>query len=102
MEINWITDVVVPLGAALIGGTLALIVVLITLSREKKELKNERIEKAKPVLINYLDDAIDRSELMPTFVFKATYLSNRSIFFFLSCLDKTGVPPVPSFSFLPV
>lgn len=72
MEINWITDVVVPLGSALIGGTLALIGVLITLSREKKELKNERIEKAKPVLINYPDDTIDRSKLMPSFVFKAS------------------------------
>ena len=71
MEINWIADVVVPLVSALIGGALALAGVLITLGREKKELKKERVEKAKPVLINYPDDAINRSELTPTFTFKA-------------------------------
>ena len=71
MEVNWITEILIPLGSALIGGFLALVGVLITLHREKEELKQERIEKAKPVLINYPDSAVDRSVLTPTYKFKA-------------------------------
>lgn len=79
MEINWITDVIVPLGSALIGGLLALLGVLITLCREKKELKKERIERAKPILINYSLAAVERSSFVPVFIFKSNEGENINI-----------------------
>ena len=79
MEINWIADVMVPLGSALIGGLLALLGVLITLCREKEELKKERIEKAKPILNNYSLTAVDRSNFVPVFVFKSNEGENINI-----------------------
>ena len=71
MEINWITDVIVPLGASLIGGVLALVGALITIGREKAELRKERFEKAKPILINYSINTITKLEEMSIYTFRS-------------------------------
>ena len=69
MEINWITDVIMPLASAGIGGLLALVGVRITLKHEKKERKEEQIDKAKPIVINYMQLATDKSCSYPKYVF---------------------------------
>lgn len=44
VTINWVTDVIVPLASALIGGLLALLGVHITLKRDKIERQLEKEE----------------------------------------------------------
>lgn len=48
VTINWVTDVIVPLASALIGGILALIGVGITLYRDRTVRKIEKAESARP------------------------------------------------------
>ena len=48
VTINWVTDVIVPLASALIGGLLALLGVYITLKRDKIERQLEKEESARP------------------------------------------------------
>lgn len=69
VEINWITDVIMPLLSAFIGGLLALVGVLITLNHEKKERKKEQLDKAKPIIINYMVHAIDKNHPAPKYIF---------------------------------
>ena len=69
MEINWITDVVMPLASAIIGGILALLGVWLTLRYEKKERKSEQIDKAKPIIINYMVHAIENKSHIPKYLF---------------------------------
>ncbi len=69
MDINWIADVFVPLISAFIGGIFALFSVVATLRHEKKELKLERIEKAKPIVINYMPNAIENKNTTPRYTF---------------------------------
>ena len=72
MEINWITDVIMPLSSAVVGGLLALVGVRITLNHEKKERKEEQIEKAKPIIINYMLHAVDNKQPYPKYIFSNT------------------------------
>lgn len=51
VTINWVTDVIVPLASALIGGLLALLGVHITLKRDKIERQLER-RKRTTILYN--------------------------------------------------
>ena len=46
--INWVTDVIVPLTSALIGGLVALVGVYITLSHERNVRKAEISANARP------------------------------------------------------
>lgn len=46
--INWLTDVIIPLVSALIGGIVALVGVYITLSHERNVRKAETSANAKP------------------------------------------------------
>ena len=71
MEINWITDVLMPLLSAVIGGFLALFGVFLTLRHEQKERKAEQVDKAKPIVINYMSHAIDRTAPSPKLRFVA-------------------------------
>ena len=71
MEINWITDVVMPLASAVIGGILALSGVWLTLRHEKKERKSEQIDKAKPIIINYMVHAIENKLHIPKYLFSS-------------------------------
>lgn len=48
VTINWVTDIIVPLVSALIGGLLALLGVYITLKRDKIERQLEKEENARP------------------------------------------------------
>ena len=48
VTINWVTDIIVPLVSALIGGLLALLGVYITLKRDKIERQLEKKENARP------------------------------------------------------
>lgn len=48
VTINWVTDVIVPLASALIGGIIALIGVGITLYRDRKVRNLEKSESARP------------------------------------------------------
>ena len=54
---QWVTDIIVPLLAALIGGGMTLIGVIITIRHDNKnreeDRKRELIQRAKPILINY-------------------------------------------------
>ena len=69
MEINWITDVVIPLASAIIGGMLTLLGVWLTLRYEKKERKSEQIDKAKPIIINYMVHTIENKLHIPKYLF---------------------------------
>lgn len=71
MEINWITDIAIPLSSAVIGGILALIGVFITLSHERKERKKEQKEKVKPIVINYMANAAKNDSCVLRFLFVA-------------------------------
>ena len=71
VEINWITDVVMPSLSAIIGGMLALFGVWITLRHEKKERKLEQIDKAKPIIINYMVHAIENKLHIPKYLFSS-------------------------------
>lgn len=71
MEINWIRDIMMPLLSALIGGFLALLGVFLTLRHEQKERKAEQVDKAKPIVINYMSHAIDKNTSIPKLRFVA-------------------------------
>ncbi len=49
---EWITDVLIPLISAIIGGGLTLAGVIVTIKWEAKQKKQEEIEKVKPIIIN--------------------------------------------------
>ena len=68
MEINWITDVIMPLLSAFIGGILALLGVIVSLKHENNKNKEERLDKAKPIVINYMSMAVDRSIPTPRYI----------------------------------
>ena len=72
MVTNWIADVIMPLSSAVVGGLLALIGVYITLKREQKKRKEEQIEKAKPIIINYMLHAVDNKHPYPKYIFSNT------------------------------
>lgn len=69
MCFNWITDVIVPLLSAGIGGVLTLLGVKITLKSENQTIKEERIEKTKPILINYTSAFDGEEDVMPKYIF---------------------------------
>lgn len=58
-SVNFLTDVIVPLLSALIGGLMALFGVYITLKRDKNEHEQEQEEKACP-FFTILDDGDKR------------------------------------------
>ena len=71
MTINWITDIIIPLSSAVIGGILALIGVFITLSHERKERKKEQKDKVKPIIINYMANTARKDTQALKFLFEA-------------------------------
>ncbi len=69
MCFNWLTDVIVPLTTSLIGGALALLGVKLTLNNENQAMKQERMEKVKPILINYTCAFDGEKDVMPKYRF---------------------------------
>lgn len=65
MEINWISDILMPLLSAVIGGLLALLGVYYTLKHEQKERRAEQMDKAKPIVINHIIHAVDKNAPTP-------------------------------------
>ncbi len=65
MEINWVTDIIMPLSSAFIGGLLALLGVYLTLAHDRKERNVERIDKAKPILVNSVAHVLRDVEGVP-------------------------------------
>ncbi len=65
----WITDIITPLLAAVIGGLFALLGVIITLRYEIKTKKKEDIERVKPVLINYSYISELEKSSIPKYIF---------------------------------
>lgn len=63
VTINWVTDIIVPLVSALIGGLLALLGVYITLKRDKIERQLEKEENARPFFtpLDLLDSSVATS-----------------------------------------
>lgn len=53
MEINWITEILIPILSAAVGGALTLIGVVIGLKNEKNQRKKDEDKKYKPVVISY-------------------------------------------------
>ena len=69
MCFNWLTDVVVPLLTTVLGAAVSLLGVVITLKNEQKALKKERIEKLKPILINYTCAFSGEESVIPKYKF---------------------------------
>ena len=65
----WISDVVVPLLSSFIGGALTLLGVKITLKNENQAIKQERMEKVKPILINYTCAFDGEEDILPKYRF---------------------------------
>ena len=61
VTINWVTDVIVPLASALIGGLMALWGVHLTLKRDALQREVEQKEKARP-FFTILDDGDARAK----------------------------------------
>ena len=69
MCFNWLTGVFVPLLTTVLGAVVSLLGVIITLRNEQKALKKERIEKLKPILINYTCDFAGNESVIPKYKF---------------------------------
>lgn len=69
MNIDLIKNVITPILSVLIGGLLTLLGVGITLKYETKKRKEEQIDKAKPIIINYMSDVIDKNQYTPRYIF---------------------------------
>ena len=63
------SDVIVPLLSTAIGAFVSLLGVIITLKNEQKALKKERIEKLKPILINYTCAFAGEESVIPKYMF---------------------------------
>ena len=69
MCFNWLTDVIVTLLTTVLGAAVSLLGVVITLKNEQKALKKERIEKIKPILINYTCAFSGEESVIPKYKF---------------------------------
>ena len=80
---HFVIDIVVPLLSAVIGGALTLLGVIKTLKNENKIIREERNEKSKPVLINYMC-SLEKQKNIPKYVFVSdgpeTEISIKGIF----------------------
>ena len=63
-------DIILPFAWALLGGVLTFIGTLITFRHESKIRRKENIEKAKPIIINYMFHQAP-NEKLPKYIFEA-------------------------------
>ena len=69
MNIDLIKDITIPILSTLIGGLFAMIGSYITLKHETNNRKEEQINKAKPIIINYILDVVDKNQYTPKYIF---------------------------------
>ena len=67
---HFVIDIVVPLLSAVIGGALTLLGVIKTLKNENKIIREERNEKSKPVLINYMSSLEKQKIYLNTYLYQ--------------------------------
>ena len=68
---DWATAVTTAI-SAFVGGLIALVGVVITLRHEGKSQKEERIDRAKPIMINYPAKAVPDRAHVPHYHFRAS------------------------------
>ena len=66
---SWLSDIIMPLLSAGIGGLVTWLGVKTTLKNENQAIKEERIEKSKPILINHTCAFDGEEDVMPKYTF---------------------------------